>query len=84
MLRGDRDERPDTATIISDYGARSLQRSTRHRMPVMPPERIRTLPSGTGPELLRQRPTDRHGAAALDHSIPAQAAPFPTMTRGPS
>ncbi|WP_051485669.1 TraM recognition domain-containing protein [Nocardioides sp. J54] len=54
VLIGDRDERSDTVTI-SDYGARSLQRSTR-RAPVMPPERIRTLPFGTGLVLLRSAP----------------------------
>jgi len=51
VLIGERDERSDTVTI-SDYGARSLQRFTR-RIAVMPPERIRTLPFGTGLILLR-------------------------------
>lgn len=51
VLVGERDERSDTVTL-SDYGARSLQRSTR-RIAVMPPERIRTLPFGTGLVLLR-------------------------------
>jgi type IV secretory pathway TraG/TraD family ATPase VirD4 len=54
VLIGERDERSDTITI-SDYGARSLQRSSR-RLPVMPPERIRTLPFGTGLILLRSAP----------------------------
>lgn len=54
VLIGERDERSDMITI-SDYGARSLQRSTR-RIPVMPPERIRTLPFGTGLVLLRSAP----------------------------
>ena len=40
---------------IGDYGQRSLQRSTR-RVAVMPPERIRTLPFGTGLVLLRSAP----------------------------
>jgi type IV secretion system protein VirD4 len=54
VLIGERDERSDTVTI-SDYGARSLQRSTR-RAAVMPPERIRTLPFGDGLILLRSAP----------------------------
>ena len=51
ILIGERDERSDSVTI-SDYGNRSLQRSTR-RVPVMPPERIRTLPFGKGLVMLR-------------------------------
>jgi type IV secretion system protein VirD4 len=54
VLIGERDERADTLTI-SDHGSRSLQRSTR-RVPVMPPERIRMLPFGTGLVLLRSAP----------------------------
>jgi type IV secretion system protein VirD4 len=54
VLIGERDERSDSVTI-GDYGQRSLQRSTR-RVPVMPPERIRTLPFGTGLVLLRSAP----------------------------
>jgi type IV secretion system protein VirD4 len=54
VLIGERDERSDTVTI-SDYGTRSLQRSVR-RAHVMPPERIRTLPFGTGLILLRSAP----------------------------
>jgi type IV secretory pathway TraG/TraD family ATPase VirD4 len=54
VLIGERDERSDTVTI-SDYGSRSLQRSSR-RAPVMPPERIRMLPFGTGLILLRSAP----------------------------
>lgn len=54
VLIGEREERSDT-TSIGDYGQRSLQRSTR-RVPVMPPERIRTLPFGTGLVLLRSAP----------------------------
>lgn len=54
ILIGEREERSDTVTI-SDYGSRSLQRSIR-RAPVMPPERIRTLPFGTGLILLRSAP----------------------------
>lgn len=54
VLIGERDERADTVSI-GDYGQRSLQRSTR-RVAVMPPERIRTLPFGTGLVLLRSAP----------------------------
>ena len=50
-LIGERDEKTDTVSI-GDYGSRSLQRSTR-RVPVMPPETIRTLPFGTALVLLR-------------------------------
>lgn len=53
-LIGERDECTETVTI-SDYGQRSLQRSMR-RVAVMPPERIRTLPFGTGLILLRSAP----------------------------
>lgn len=53
-LIGERDERTDTVSI-GDYGSRSLQRSTR-RVPVMPPETIRTLPFGTALVLLRSAP----------------------------
>lgn len=54
VLIGERDERSDTVTI-SGHGARSLLRSTR-RIAVMPPERIRTLPFGTGLVLLQSAP----------------------------
>lgn len=66
-LIGERDELTDTIST-GDYGSRSLQRSTR-RVAIMPPERIRTLPFGTGLVLLRSAPpivtllrpwTDRH------------------------
>ena len=53
-LIGERDERIDTVSV-GDYGSRSLQRSTR-RVPVMPPEAIRTLPFGTALVLLRSAP----------------------------
>ncbi|GAC1383912.1 MAG: hypothetical protein NVSMB48_18020 [Marmoricola sp.] len=53
-LIGERDEHTDTISV-GDYGSRSLQRSTR-RVPVMPPETIRTLPFGTGLVLLRSAP----------------------------
>lgn len=54
VLIGEREERTDTVSI-GDYGQRSLQRSIR-RVPVMPPERIRTLPFGTGLVLPRTAP----------------------------
>ncbi|MFH5824732.1 type IV secretory system conjugative DNA transfer family protein [Georgenia sp. AZ-5] len=50
-LIGDRDENTDTISV-GDYGSRSLQISTR-RVPIMPPEAIRTLPFGTSLTLLR-------------------------------
>jgi type IV secretory pathway TraG/TraD family ATPase VirD4 len=53
-LIGERDETTDSHTY-GDYGTRSLQRSTR-RVPILPPERIRTLPFGTGLVLLRTAP----------------------------
>jgi type IV secretion system protein VirD4 len=53
-LIGERDEHTDTISV-GDYGSRSLQRSTR-RVPVMPPETIRTLPFGTALVLLRSAP----------------------------
>lgn len=71
-LIGERDDRTDTISI-GDYGSRSLQRSIR-RVPVMPPEAIRTLPFGTALVLLRSAPplvtdlrpwTDREDAKQL-------------------
>ncbi|WP_110208662.1 TraM recognition domain-containing protein [Nocardioides daejeonensis] len=53
-LIGERDEQTDTVSV-GDYGSRSLQRSIR-RVPVMPPETIRTLPFGTALVLLRSAP----------------------------
>ena len=53
-LIGERDERTDTISV-GDYGSRSLQRSMR-RVPVMPPELIRTLPFSTALVLLRSAP----------------------------
>lgn len=53
-LIGERDEKTDTVSI-GDYGSRSLQRSTR-RVPILPPEVIRTLPFGTALVLLRSAP----------------------------
>ena len=54
VLIGERDERADSVTL-GEFGARSIQRSTRRRQ-VMPPERIRMLPFGTGLVLLRSAP----------------------------
>lgn len=54
VLIGERDELTDTVSV-GDHGSRSLQRSTR-RISIMPPERIRTLPFGTGLILLRSAP----------------------------
>lgn len=54
VLIGERDDPNDTITI-SENGARSIQRSTRRRH-VIPPERIRMLPFGTGLVLLRSAP----------------------------
>lgn len=53
-LIGDRDESTDSTTI-SDRGSRSSQRSIR-RVPIMPPDTIRTLPFGTGLIMLRAAP----------------------------
>lgn len=60
-LMGERDEFTDSVTL-GDYGSRTNQRSVR-RVPIMPPDRIRTLPFGTGVVLLRSAPpivTDLH------------------------
>ncbi len=53
-LIGERDEYTDSVTL-GDHGTRSNQRSVR-RVPVLPPDRIRTLPFGTGVTLLRSAP----------------------------
>lgn len=53
-LIGERDEITDSTTI-GDHGSRSAQRSIR-RVPIMPPDVIRTLPFGTGLVLLRSAP----------------------------
>jgi len=60
-LIGERDEFTDSVTL-GDYGSRTNQRSVR-RVPIMPPDRIRTMPFGTGVVLLRSAPpiiTDLH------------------------
>ena len=53
-LIGERDEVTDSTTI-GDMGSRSAQRSIR-RVPIMPPDTIRTLPFGTSLVLLRAAP----------------------------
>jgi len=53
-LIGERDEYTDSLTL-GDRGTRSNQRSVR-RVPILPPDRIRTLPFGTGITLLRSAP----------------------------
>ncbi|UAL32124.1 TraM recognition domain-containing protein [Nocardioides rotundus] len=53
-LIGERDEFTDSVTL-GDHGTRSNQRSVR-RVPIMPPDRIRTLPFGTAVTLLRSAP----------------------------
>ena len=50
-LIGERDEKTDSVTTDA-YGAHSNQRSIR-RVPIMPPEVLRTLPFGTGVVMLR-------------------------------
>lgn len=71
-LIGERDEVTDSTTV-GDHGSRSAQRSIR-RVPIMPPDTIRTLPFGTSLVLLRAAPpivtrmrswTDRPDAAEL-------------------
>ena len=60
-LIGERDEVTDSTTV-GDHGSRSAQRSIR-RVPIMPPDTIRTLPFGTALVLLRSAPpivTDLH------------------------
>lgn len=50
------------SVTLGDYGSRTNQRSVR-RVPIMPPDRIRTMPFGTGVVLLRSAPpiiTDLH------------------------
>lgn len=53
-LIGERDEVTDSTTI-GDHGSRSAQRSIR-RVPIMPPDTIRTLPFGTALVMLRAAP----------------------------
>jgi type IV secretion system protein VirD4 len=51
---GERDESTDSTTV-GDRGSRSAQRSIR-RVPIMPPDTIRTLQFGTGLIMLRSAP----------------------------
>ncbi len=53
-LIGERDEVTDSTTV-GDHGSRSAQRSIR-RVPIMPPDTIRTLPFGTALVMLRSAP----------------------------
>ncbi|MDU7816483.1 MAG: TraM recognition domain-containing protein [Bacillota bacterium] len=53
-LIGERDEYTDSVTL-GDHGTRFNQRSIR-RVPILPPDRIRTLPFGTGITMLRSAP----------------------------
>ena len=53
-LIGERDEYTDSTTI-GDHGTRSNQRSIR-RVPILPPDRLRTLSFGTGITMLRSAP----------------------------
>jgi len=60
-LIGERDEFTDSVTL-GDYGSRTNQRSVR-RVPILPPDRIRTMPFGVGVVLFRSAPpiiTDLH------------------------
>jgi len=50
-LIGERDEETDSVTVDA-YGSHSSQRSIR-RVPILPPDAIRSLPFGTGVVLLR-------------------------------
>lgn len=71
-LLGERDESTDSVTLGA-YGDRSTQRSVR-RVPILPPEKLRMVPFGTGVTLLRSAPpiitdlrawTERPDAAQL-------------------
>lgn len=73
-LIGERDEFTDSVTL-GDYGSRTNQRSIR-RVPILPPDRIRTMPFGTGVVLFRSAPpiitdlrpwTKRPNATDLKH-----------------
>lgn len=73
-LIGERDEFTDSVTL-GDYGSRTNQRSIR-RVPILPPDRIRTMPFGTAVVLLRSAPpiitdlmpwTKRTNATDLKH-----------------
>lgn len=88
-LAGEREETTDSHTT-GEHGSHSRQRSTR-RVPVLPPETIRTLPFGTALLLLRATPPillrmrtwtrrrDRHALLAarehLEARLQARATP---------
>ncbi|TFD79283.1 type IV secretory system conjugative DNA transfer family protein [Cryobacterium fucosi] len=88
-LIGERDEYTDSVTL-GDRGSRSNQRSVR-RVPILPPDRVRTMPFGTGVILLRSAPpiiTDlrpwpkrgdaaqlRHDRAAVEQLLERPAQP---------
>ncbi|MFV0460446.1 MAG: type IV secretory system conjugative DNA transfer family protein [Actinomycetales bacterium] len=87
-LIGECDEYTDSVTL-GDRGTRSNQRSIR-RVPILPPDRIRTLPFGTGITMLRSappivtdlrpwpdRPDAAQSATTAPNSKPCYAAPHP-------
>ncbi|WGP06175.1 TraM recognition domain-containing protein [Bacillus subtilis] len=85
-LIGERDEYTDSVTL-GDHGTRSNQRSVR-RVPILPPDRIRTLPFGTGVTLLRSAPpivTDlRHWPSRPDAAeLKTDRAEVEALLRGP-
>ena len=77
-LIGDRDETTDSVTTDA-YGAHSSQRSIR-RVPILPPDVLRTLPFGTGVVMLRTarpiitnlRPWPKRGDAKILHTDRAE------------
>ena len=77
-LIGDRDETTDSITTDA-YGAHSSQRSIR-RVPILPPDVLRTLPFGTGVVMLRTarpiitnlRPWPKRGDAKILHTDRAE------------
>ena len=85
-LIGERDEYTDSVTL-GDHGTRSNQRSVR-RVPILPPDRIRTLPFGTGVTLLRSAPpivTDLHPWPSRSDAaqLTADRAEVEALLRGP-
>ncbi|MCA0437834.1 MAG: TraM recognition domain-containing protein [Actinobacteria bacterium] len=85
-LIGERDEYTDSVTL-GDHGTRSNQRSVR-RVPILPPDRIRTLPFGTGVTLLRAAPpiiTDLRAWPSLPDAaqLKADRAEVEALLRGP-
>jgi type IV secretion system protein VirD4 len=86
-LIGERDDATDSTTV-GDRGSRSSQRSVR-RVAIMPPDRIRTLPFGTGLILLRAAPPVvarlRMWTARSDaDDLRANRAEIETLLRTPS